>query len=101
MAFKVKNPFINKHTTNSQRTLGRDGRVISPLKQDHDLDPRDLNMRPIYSEVLNKGQDATLQDVSKLPDPRTAEEYDALVCRLVSLSIDEVKSAIALYREKN
>ena len=77
MAFKVKNPFINKHTTNSQRTLGRDGRVISPLKQDHDLDPRDLNMRPIYSEVLNKGQDATLQDVSKLPDPRTAEEYDA------------------------
>ena len=77
MAFKVKNPFIHKHTTNNQRTLGRDGRVISPVKQDHDLDSRDPNIRPIYTTILNKGQGATLEDVSKLPDPRTAEEYDA------------------------
>ena len=78
MAFKVKNPFTNKHTTNSQRTLGRDGRVISPLKQDHDLDSRNPS-RPIYSDVLNKGQKATLQDISKLPDPRNPEEYNASI----------------------
>ena len=53
MAFKVKNPFIHKHTTNNQRTLGRDGRVISPVKQDHDLDSRDPNnIRPIYTTIL-------------------------------------------------
>ena len=78
MAFKIKHPFKFHDTTNNQRTLGRDGRVISPLKQNNDSDARNP-MRPIYSNILNKGQEATLQDVIKLPDPRNPEEYDASV----------------------
>ena len=74
MAFKVKNPFIHKHTASSQRTLGRDGRIISPVRQNHDLDPRDP-MSQDYKDAIAAGDKADPRLVGALDDPRNAEEY--------------------------
>ena len=74
MAFKVKNPFIHKHTASSQRTLGRDGRIISPVKQNHDLDARDP-MSQDYKDAIAAGNTVDPQMVSRLEDPKNQVEY--------------------------
>ena len=75
MAFKIKHPFKFHDTTNNQRTLGRDGRVVSPVKQ---TDPRDPNYVSPEASRLSKldPRDLTLDDVVNLPRPVTKADYN-------------------------
>ena len=78
MAFKIKNPFLHKQTTNSQRTLGRDGRIISPVRENHnDKDARNPVLD--YKDAVAMGDNLTFEDLNRIPDPRTPEEYDASI----------------------
>lgn len=71
MAFKIKHPFKFHDTTNNQRTLGRDGRLISPVKQTDSRNP----MSQDYKDAIAAGRNVDPRLVGRLDDPRTAEEY--------------------------
>lgn len=77
MAFKIKNPFRPQPTLSNQRTLGRDGRVISPVRQTDD-DTREGTVLD-YKDAVAMGDNLKFEDLSRIKDPRTAEEYDASI----------------------
>jgi len=74
MAFKIKNPFKPQPTLSNQRTLGRDGRVISPVRQTNSGDER-TGMSQDYKDAIAAGRTVDPGLVGRLDDPRNAEEY--------------------------
>ncbi len=74
MAFKIKNPFKPQPTLSNQRTLGRDGRVISPVRQTNGVESR-TGISQDYKDAIAAGSTVDPGFVGRLEDPRTAEEY--------------------------
>ena len=67
MAFRIKNPFRPQPTLSNQRTLGRDGRVISPVRQTDD-DTREGTVLD-YKDAVAMGDNLKFEDLSRIKDP--------------------------------